>query len=373
MKSILSKLLLFCLLPALWGCAPGRDTGREERCGLNHARLLSLEEHATFTVARIVNPWDTTRLLATYLLLPDSAEIPEDAPADAVVLRTPLRNALVCSTIHAALIDELGATEAVTGVCDADYVGSPAIRDRLSSGLVTDCGPSDAPDIEKVISLHPDAMLVSPYEGNIVNPRLEAAGFTPIICADYMELSPLGRAEWMKFYGRLFGHAAEADSLFAATEREYLAVKAAMDTVGSRPAVIFDGVYGGQWYAPRRDATLATYIRDAGGSNPFDNYPGVGSIGLSPENMLIDAGDADFWLIRYASPTQLSVADWIAGHPVYKEFKAAKTGNIYACNTISVPYFEETPFHPQWFLRQLGAILHPELGLEADHIYFTPL
>lgn len=374
MTSAINRLfILFCLLPALWSCGSGRGDQAESTAGkLKYATQLTLEDRDGYTVARVTNPWDSTTLLGTYILVPDSVELPADAPKGTIV-RTPLKQALVFTAVHTGLLSELNALDAIGAVCSADYIIVPEVHERIADGRITDCGNDAAPDMERVISARPDAMLVSPYENNPSNSRLESMGAPIILCADYMENDPLARAEWVKFFGRLFGRTAEADSMFAETEREYLGLKTAAEATDTRPSALFDGVYGNQWYVPRHDATLSSYIRDAGGSNPFDHNEGNGSLALSPEKVLVEAGDADFWLVRYATANDLTLPEFIAQQPVYKEFKAAQAGKVYGCNTIDVPYFEETPFHPQWFLEQLVSIFHPELGIEPAHEYFKPL
>ena len=69
--------------------------------------------------------------------------------------------------------------------------------------------------LSEIIDLNADAILLSPFENNGGYGRLEQIGVPIIECADYMERSALGRAEWMKFYGILFGREHETDSLFA--------------------------------------------------------------------------------------------------------------------------------------------------------------
>lgn len=371
--SLYRLFILFCLLPALWSCGSGRGEQAASTAGrLKYAMQLTIDDRDGYTVARVTNPWDSTATLATYILVPDSMPIPADAPKGTIV-RTPLQHALVFTAVHSGLLCELGAIDAISGVCSAEYINVPEIHQRISDKRITDCGNDGAPDMERIISAKPDAMLVSPYENNPTNSRLESMGAPIILCADYMENDPLARAEWVKFFGRLFGRTAEADSMFAETEREYLALKTAAGSTLTRPTAIFDGVYGNQWYVPRHDATLSSYIRDAGGTNPFDSHSGNGSVALAPEKVLVDAGDADYWLVRYAESKDLSLSEFISRQPTYKEFKAAREGRVYGCNSLDVAFFEETPFHPQWFLEQLVSILHPELNIVPSHIYFKPL
>ncbi len=364
--------MVMLLLPcACTGGAADGDSGGGDTLALSYAKELTITRQDGYSVATIRNPWDTTAVLAKYILAPDS--VPAEKLPKGTVIRVPLKNSLVYSAVHIGLIDELGADSAIAGVCDARFINLDKIKLRIAAKTIADCGNSMSPDIEKIMHLSPDAILLSPYENSTTNARLESLGIPIVQCADYMESSPLARAEWMKFFGLLYGSEHKADSLFRATESEYLALKKQTEGCETRPSVIFDGIYGSQWYVPGRHSTAATYIRDAGGTNPFDRYDNPGSVALSPEQVLMQAHDADYWLVRYATTAPLTRAAHLKGNSIYPQFDAAKKNNIFACNTVEIPLFDETPFHPQWFLADLVSILHPELGVNPERRYFSRL
>lgn len=340
---------------------------------LDYARYLTLEDHGTFTTATIRNPWDTTRTLHTYILVPDSTELPDALP-DGTVVRTPLKNALVYSTVHQSLVGELGVMDAIGGICDLQYIHNPDLLQRISEGKVADCGNSNTPNIERIIQLSPDAVILSPYETSGTYGKLGQMGIPLIECADYMESNPLGRAEWMKFYGMLFGRTATATEMFNSIADEYNRLKATTDTVKSRPKVLMDRLYGNSWHVPTANSTTGAYLGDAGAVNPFADKGKAGSVGLAGEQVLHEAGDADIWLIRYAQDSDKTLRELSADHPLYGQFKAFKLKNVYGCNTDRVNYYEEMPFHPHWMLRDLIMICHPELETGADAPrYFTLL
>ncbi len=377
-NSILFCLIFTLVLPFLTSCKGGNSHVSAEGVAgdtleMKYARNLTIVRHPGYTTATIRNPWDSTKTLHRYILVGDSADMPDNLPKGTVV-RTPLKRALVYSTVHQALIDEFEAAEAIGGICDAQYVNDRAMLSRITQGKVTDCGNSNSPNLEKIIQLNPDAILLSPYENSGTYGKIGQMGIPLIECADYMESSPLSRTEWMKFYGLLFGCEKEADKIFTETENAYLALKAMTDTVSHRPKVIVDRLYGNSWYVPAVRSTMGTYIRDAGGCNPFDHIDASGSVGLSGEQVLHEAGDADIWLVRYSQASDKPLAELRTDNAIYPMFKALKDGRVYGCNTQKVRFYEDTPFHPHWFLRNLIAIIHPELTEpETGQIYFTPL
>ncbi len=188
-----------------------------------------------------------------------------------------------------------------------------------------------------------------------------------------MEISPLARAEWMRFYGMLFGREEYSDILFGQTVKEYNELAALVDTVSYRPKVLIDRLYGQSWYVPGAVSTMGRFIEDAGGANPFDEYRRSGSIGLSAEEVLYKAQDADVWAIRYSQPADKSMDELGRDNAIYREFDAFKNKRVYGCNTRNVRFYEEVPFHPQWLLNDLIVLCHPELSQVKGNRYFTEL
>lgn len=348
-------------------------SGDSDTLHLDYARNLTLEQYDGFVKATVRNPWDTTKTLHTYLLVPDSIHTLKGIP-EGTVIRVPLRNALVYSTVHQSLVGELGAREAIGGVCDTQYIHNPELLKRIADGKVADCGNSYTPNLERIIQLNPDAILLSPFENSGTYGKVGQMGIPIIECADYMESSPLGRTEWMKFYGILFGTETQAAEMFKNIEQEYKRLIALTDTVSYRPKVMIDRLYGNSWYVPSANSTMGRYIKDAGGSNPFDGAGKAGSIGVSGEQVLHEAGNADIWILRYGQATDKTLSELASDSPIYGQFKPLKEGKVYGCNTKKINYYEQTPFHPHWLLKDLISIIHPEISdPKEENRYFTQL
>lgn len=338
---------------------------------MEYARNIVIIEREGLTQVDIRNPWDTTRVLHRYVLIERGKDLPGDVK-DATVLTVPLQRPVVYSGVHASLLGELGHGDAVKGVCDTDYIFDPELLRRIKNGEIADCGVNTNPDLEKIFSLSPDAVLLSPYENSRDYSKLERAGVAVVECADYMESSPLGRAEWMKFYGRLFGEADKADSIFSSTAKEYLDLKSKASKAGARPKVLFDRIYSGIWYVPERNSTTGRFIEDAGGLNPFAENDKAGSAPLTPEKVLAKAGDADFWLIRHAGE-KISKETLGKENPMYPQFRPYKEGMVYVTDTSRSRVFEDAAFHPQWLLSDMISLLHPELGVIPLRSYYSRL
>ncbi|MDE5551787.1 MAG: ABC transporter substrate-binding protein, partial [Muribaculaceae bacterium] len=357
-------------------CGSGHSTssaaGEGENIEMKYADYLSITEGPGYTDVIIKNPWDTTRILQRCLLVPSDSVLPSDMPKGTVI-RTPVRNALVYSAVHTGLLSELGVSDAVGGVCEAEYIKDSELLKRLERGELVDCGFNQNPNIEKIISLHPQLIMLSPYQNNDCNSKVESLGIPVLQCADYMESSPLGRAEWMRLYGLLFGTKDKSERLFSTVESEYTALRDAATKSSFRPKVIFDSRYGQMWSVPCADSTTGQLIEDAGGVNPFARIKGSGSVALAPERVLAEAHDADVWMVRYYQNGEKSLAQLAADAPVNAEFKAFKTGNVYGCNTRKSDLFGETPFHPERVLRDMVIILHPEVMGDEKLSYYSKM
>ncbi len=334
--------------------------------------LTLIRHHEGYIRAILRNPWDTLKTLHTYILVPKDKPLPPGLPPGTLV-RTPLSRSVVYSSVHCSLLKELGAIRQIGGVCDLHYINMPDIRQLHAEGAVADCGNSMTPDIEKIISLHPDAILLSPFENNGGYGKVEKLGVPLIECADYMETSPLGRAEWMRFYGLLFGKAAEADSLFAVVDSCYrrLAVRASLSS--SAYKVFSELKSGSAWYVPGGRSTMGQLFNDACGRYAFADDRHSGSVPFSFETVFDKAGDADVWIIKYNRETDLTYSALAAEYAPYTGFKAYRDRNIYGCNTSKVAYYEETPFHPDYLLSDYIQILHPEIHLPEGLRYFSKL
>lgn len=342
-----------------------------EKVEFRYASNIKMEEYDDFTLVEIRNPWDTLQTLQRLILLEEGKDRPSGFK-DATTITVPLKNSLVYSSVHSSLISELGSSEAITGICDKEYIVDEKVKEGISSGRIKDCGSSLSPNLEKIIKLSPDAVLLSPYENGGGESKIEKFGIPIVECADYMEPSPLGRAEWMKFYGRLFGKGNEADSLFSVTENDYLRLSNKAKRAADKPSVLFDRIYGQSWSVPGGKSTVGILINDAGGKNPFEKYDVAGSVQLSPEKVVYEAGEADIWLIRYAR-MPMTLEELKKEKPLYSLLKAYKEGSVYGSETINTNLFDDQAFHPQWVLRDMISIIHPEITLEDGKRYFEKL
>lgn len=369
----MKKFLFGFLILLLAGCSgsgsSGSKSASEREIPLRHSRLLRMSEGDGYVRAEMVNPWDTTKLLHTYILA-ERNDVEEEPGT--TLIHVPLRNALIAPSAHLMLASDLGAISSVGGVLDSQFMLDSVGASLIREGKIADCGNNMTPDIERVIKLNPDAILLSPYHGQDSYGRLSALGVPIVECADYMETSPLARAEWMKFYSILFGQRERGEKMFDDTERRYETVKLIVGVCDKqhRPKVIFDTRYGRTWFVPARRSTTGIFISDAGGVNPFERLEGTGSVAFAPEKVLAEAGDADIWFIRLNSPYPLTLEGMKSDFELNSRFEAWKRGNVYVCDTSKENLFDAVAFHPDEVLESMAVILHPELNLIPKHKYY---
>lgn len=427
-------------------CQGGKTAAADAEAGdtleMKYAKLLTIVKHGDgeessdaaegidyqYAEAIVANPWKAGTLLHRYILIPKGEEGDKTvamlakrrsmgARCTTDTVRTPVERSAVFIAPHCQLMYELGCQQAIRGVCDLNYINIPDVRKRAASAgkatagnasaqnSIVDCGSSMAPDIERIIALKPEAILVSPFENSGGYGKLDKLHIPIIEAADYMESSPLGRAEWMKFYGMLFGKdknisttaaveasmtaagkaseatagkasgaaagkASEAtlsascelraDSLFAQIEKEYLKLKAEAGKLPKGLSILTERKTGNVWYVPGGQSTIGILLKDANARYIFSDDQHSGSLPMSPEQILAKGSQVDVWAFKYFGGAPLSQVQLLQEYDGYKALAAFSRGNIYQVDTSTVPYFELTSFHPELLLREFIILAHGE-------------
>lgn len=366
---ILYRSVTICMLLLSLAACSRKDAAVADGYGTSltdTAKLLSITDNGGYYLVRITDPWDTTRILHSYQLVPRGEEVPRIAGTTKVEI--PLAKSLVYSAVYAGVIDEIGAAKAITAVADAEYINNPYVRNGVAEGRITDVGSTMAPVVEKVVAASPDAILASPFQ----NAGYGAVGQLniPIIeMADYMETTPLGRAEWIKLIGLLYGRYNVADSIYQAVSAAYNDMKGRVVDVASRPKVLTETLINGVWNVPGGRSYKVRMLQDAGASYPWADDTSAGSLDMDFSRVYDRASDADYWIATsYGYP--MTRATLAADYRPNERFKAFQTGNVYTCDTSVTPLFDEFPFHPERLLNDYVVIFHPEAAEGLTLNYF---
>lgn len=384
-------------------CQGGKTAAADAEAGdtleMKYAKLLTIVKHGDgeessdaaegidyqYAEAIIANPWKAGTMLHRYILIPKGKEGDKTvamlarrrstgARCTTDTVRTPLESNLVFTAPHCQLLTELDCQNAITGVCDKDYINIPDIKSRAQADAkvahpIMDCGSSMQPDIERIIALHPEALLISPFENSGGYGKLDKLRIPVIETADYMETSPLGRAEWIKLYGLLLG-SSKADSLFSAIEKEYLQLKAEAAKLPLGLSILTERKTGNVWYVPGGKSTMGILLRDAHARYIFADDTHSGSLSMSPEQIIAKGNQVDVWAFKYFGGNALTKQDLLAEYQGYQALKAFQTGTVYETDTSCEPYFELTSFHPEILLREFIILSHPEAGDKFGKLRF---
>ena len=369
--------LLILLGFAFWmvACTPsGKQTSSKEALSsdsIQYAQGFTVQPFDTYIMVEVRDPWDSTRLLQRYLLVDRTKSVPGGLPKGTIV-KVPVKDIVIYTSVHAAIIDQLHETDKVIGVCEPRYMDTPAIQEGIQAGRIADLGEATSPNIEKMIEIGAELVIASPFQNSSYGP-VEKIGIPIIEGADYMEAFPLGRTEWIRFYGLLFGKEEMADSIFKETEQAYLSLKDLTANIDNRPTVLSEKKFGSSWYVPSGDSYMAHLIEDAGADYMFKDLPGAGSTPLAFETVFDKAIHADIWLVKYNQSSEMTYNDLRSEYTPYENFDAFKKKRIYTCNTGAVPYYEEFPIHPEYLLKDLIWIFHPELVPGYSPRYFSKM
>ena len=370
--SIIIFIVIALSLLSCSGNGNGVSSDKGDTIKLKYADNMTMIRYEGYTVVTLKNPWKEGKTLHTYILVPHDKELPDNLPKGTIV-RTPLKKAVVTTSVHCGLVWSFNRGDNIKGVCDVRYINLPAITAGIKSGKIADCGSGITPTLEKIIDIDADAILISPFQNNGGYGRLDEWKRPIIETADYMETSALGRAEWMKFYGLLFGAEKEADSIFNGVEKRYNELKALAKTSKTRHSIIIDKMNSSVWYVPGGMSTIGGIIADANTDYPFSNDKSSGGVALPFELVLEKASNSDIWIFRYNSSMKATLGSLLQENGGYSQFKAFKNGNVYGCNTYSNTFYEDTPFHPDLLLRDFIIITHPDITSLGEPKYFEKI
>ena len=274
-----------------------------------------------------------------------------------------LQRIATISTTHAAFISALGGTDRIVATAQADQVRDPALREAIAAGRVLDIGTADGLDREKLIALKPDAVLGYPFGGE--SGTLKSMGIPVVQISEYLEEHPLGRAEWIRFFGVLLGKEREADSLFNGIVVRYEEVRKSVprDTL---PTVLFGSVWQGQWFVPPGNSYMAKLIEDAGGRYLFADRKGDGNITLDMETMIKEGSQADVWGMVTDEQTSMPWPElFTKGDERIDRFKSVQTTRLFVGNSTKADLFGKALLEPDLMLGDLRNILNPLGALDT--------
>ena len=362
------KLYYFSLLICLFSCKnewtkPIKDTSEGKTIPLKYAKGFTITDYKTHKVLEIINPWPNAEESYKYIL-------------SDLNIKTPIKKIVVTSTTHIPALELLGVEQALLGFPGIDFVSSNKTRQRIDNGFVRELGKNEGINTEVLLVLNPELVVAFGIDGtNKTLETIKKANIPVIYNGDWVESSPLARAEWIKFFGILFDKEKQADSIFNTIENDYIKAKQLAKMATNQPTVLSGAMHKDIWYLPKGTSTEAQFLKDANVNYLWNNTKGNGSLALSFEAVFDKARSADIWL----SPSNYSSLEALEkANEHYTEFKAFQNKNIYSFTNTSgktggVLYYELGMARPDLVLKDIIKICHPELMENYVPFFFKPL
>lgn len=352
--------------------APIASDSKEE---IQYAKGLSIHKYKGFSVVKITNPWPEATKEHTYILKEKSGTVP-DSLRQFMTISVPIKSIVVTSTTHIPSLEMLGVENSLLAFPNLDYISSEKVRNRIEQGKIKEIGRNQDLNTEIIIAAAPDVIIGYGIDNN--NPaldNLQKSGLKVLLNGDWNEQTPLGKAEWVKFFGVLYGLETKANAIFNSIASDYISTSKLALEAKIRPSILCGALYEDQWFMPKGNSWGSIFIKDASANYLWSETKGTGSLALPFETVLEKAKEADIWI----GPGQfLSLKEMAETNAHYTQFRAFKNGQVYSYSakkgkTGGVLYYELAPNRPDLVLKDILKIVHPELLPDYELFFFKKL
>jgi iron complex transport system substrate-binding protein len=309
-----------------------------------------------------------------YILVKKGDPKPLKTPKTMVV-EIPATKWVITSTTHIGFLEALGSENVLIGATSTDFIYSEKIQKQVKNKKITSLSDQDL-SAEVIVALQPDLMMISAFssqEGN-KSQKLIDLGIPVVINSEWLENSPLGKAEWIKFVAAFLDKDAKADSIFTEIEKEYKQYQKITEKVTQKPSVLTGMAYKGTWYVAGGQSFVARCIKDAGGKYLWENTPETGSFPLSLEQVYEKASNADIWInVDASQKAEIEQTD-----KRYADFKPYKTNKIFnlrkrIAKNGGNDLWESGVVKPHLVLADFIKMFHPELLPQYEFYFYKAL
>ncbi|WGD34941.1 ABC transporter substrate-binding protein [Olleya sp. YS] len=380
----MKKIVLICITLILMSCKEDKGMSvqlppldKVQKTNI-YAEGFTIYNSGNFKVITVSNPWPKADKDYKYVLI-SREELAKTSfmkgEYDGIIV-TPIQKIVTTSTTHLPALELLGVENSLVGFPGTDYISSESIRKNIDQGQVRELGKNEGLNTEVLLELKPDVVVGFGIDGNNKSLNtVQKSGIPVIFNGDWVEKSPLAKAEWIKFFGVLYNKEKKADSIFKTIETNYNKAKALAKQVTKQPTVLSGAMHKDVWYLPNGTSTEAQLLKDANVNYLYADTTGEGSLALSFESVFEKAKTTDIWL----SPSYYTTMDALKeANQHYAQFDAFKNNNIYTFSnttgqTGGVLYYELGLARPDLVLKDIIKICHPELLTDYQPYFFKPL
>lgn len=348
-----------------------RATDTSFRMHVSYAKWFRIRYENSTKVIDIIDPWDSTHIMVTYVFL-EGGRTPEKKIPGVAYIDVPVKSMACQFTPQLGFAEKLGIIDQITGMSRPDFIFNPVIRERIREKKIALFGEPNNPDLERLLAINPQILIVSPFKDNRYE-RIRKAGITLAIDASYMEESPLGRAEWIKFIASFFGKDLAANRIFDSIATNYLAIKKQVAGIRERPTIMSGKKFQDNWYISGGKSYMAQFLNDAGFDYIWNDLRITGSIPIDFETVYKRAAQCAYWSFIESPTGPYSYDQIMAEYAPYADFPAFKERHIIMCDTGKTPYYETGIMEPDIILSDFVRVAHPEILPGYDPVYFKLL
>lgn len=344
-----------------------------QKTAVSHADGFTIEYFNNYKVVTVAAPWLGATDSATYVLVQCGTPNPPGFD-DAVIFDVPISSFVSMSTTYLPHLEQFGLLDSLVGVDFASYAYNATVQEKYAAGELVELGNGATVDVEAALALEPHIIMTS-ASGSAdfdTHPKLQEVGLTVLLNADYLDVTPLGRAEWAKFIAVLYNEEAQANDWFNGVTVEFESLAAITIDVADRPTVFANTPFEGTWYMPGGKSYTALLLDAAGADYLWGEDESTSTLFLDFESVFDQAADSTYWInLGFLS----SLADLELADERFADFAAFQNGTVYNYDLRTNEFggndfFESGAANPHWVLADLIKIFHPELVPDHEFVYY---
>jgi len=370
------RLLIIFFIFGLYSCE--KQPVKKARADLNkYAHGFQIIPMGEIMRLDVFNPWENARNFTySYYLIPKSIAVP-DSLASRKIIRTPVEKVVVLSTTHIGFIEKLGFESSIIGVSGKDFVTNSIVKKGIEQGLVHDVGYDQNLNYELLLQMKPDLVMAYGIGSDVAaHPsKMNDLNIPVVINAEYLEETPLGRAEWLVFTGSFYNQTEHAQQVFNKIVMEYDSLKNLVSATSHKPLVLSGLPYKDNWWVPGGKSYMANMIADAGGDYLWKDNPSRESFVVSLESAIVKASQAEVWINTGQTH---SIQEILESDERFKIIPSLQKKMVYNDNKEMNPtggneVWETGAANPQDLLRDLILMFHPEIKIDRAFHYYQKL
>jgi iron complex transport system substrate-binding protein len=345
---------------------------------ISRAERFTLQKNGSCTIATIFNPWQgANNVNQVYYLVKKGSMLPDGVDSLSVIF-VPLEKIICMSTTHIIMISALGEEKTIAGMSGTGFIYSPDLIKNVEKGLIEDVGYDADLNKELILKISPDIIMMYGIgsESESYTSKIKELGVKVVFNADYLETDPLGRAEWIKFFGALYSKENLADSIYNKEVEEYSKLKSFIArNAKNKPKVLLGFPYKDTWYISPGNSFISKMLADGGGNYLWQNTRSSVSMPMGIENVYLRGLTADYWLNigSISSRREITTVD-----PRLSDLPCFKNDNLF--NNIKRitakggnDYWECGSLYPHLILKDIATILHPELFSDNNLFFYRKI